>query len=172
MPERFSSTLPILTLTRPRDSQDWAELDRGPGYFTIPDGQEAGVRLFDADDSALATLIGEIKGVQSITYLNLAEGRKVSDAGLRLLAGLPQLETLNLSSTGITSTGMVVLAALTRLERLDLSFCNRITDPGLKSLRSLPNLEYLDVQGCVKLTQGGLARMNRPRLTIHRGGGR
>ncbi|MDD5368465.1 MAG: leucine-rich repeat domain-containing protein, partial [Anaerolineaceae bacterium] len=159
--QRFSTTLPVIVSVRAVGGglDDWRELDRGPGYFTIPSGQEASVRAKNIDDDDLDVLAHELAACRAVIDLILAENRKVTDEGLPALAALPWLFSLNLSSCSLSNTGMPALEALSGLRRLNLSYCNRITDLGLKSIRNLPNLEYLDLQGCVKITHGGIARL-------------
>jgi hypothetical protein len=168
--QRFSTALPVILSIREPGAglDDWRELDRGPGYFTIPSGQEASVRIKGIDDDDLETLAHDLSTCRAVKDLILAENRKVTDEGLPALAALPWLFSLNLSSCGLSNSGMPALAALTGLRRLNLSYCNRITDLGLKSIGNLPNLEYLDLQGCVKISHGGIARLRIRNLEIHR----
>ena len=44
----------------------------------------------------------------------------MTDAGLKELAGLTQLQTLNLAGTKVTDAGLKELAGLTQLQTLDL----------------------------------------------------
>jgi Leucine-rich repeat (LRR) protein len=168
-PSTFSSTHPIIVLTRPEDSGlDWQELDRGPGYFTIPAGHEVRVRIKSIDDRDLQDLVQELEGVEMLRFLDLSENRNVSNAGLARLSVLPQLTGLNLSSCSITSTGPEQLRRLPNLTHLYLSYCNRLTDAALKTLESMRNLVYVDLQGCLSITKGGLARVRRRTLEIYR----
>jgi len=98
--------------------------------------------------------------------LNLSENRAITDESLHPLKSLAHLYILNLSSCGLTSTGMPYLAELVHLTNLDLSYCNRINDLGIKKLKSLINLRTLSLQGCVKVSNAGAVRLRRPGLTI------
>ena len=166
---RFSTTLPIQVLIRPVESPgvDWQELDRGPGFFKIPAGHEAAVRIRAIDTATLEQLIREIGGCPLITSLNLSENRNVTDAALPLLKSMRQLTELNLSSCSISNRGLRELLALPGLVRLNLSYCNRITDAGLKPLKGLRRLAFLDIQGCVKITNGSVSKLRRQGLSIH-----
>lgn len=166
---RFSSSLPVIVYTRPISSgpDDWRMLDRGPGYFTIPEGEEASVRIHGIDDEGLRQLAQELAGCRAVVDLSLAENRKITDGGLEVLRALNGLSSLNVSSCNLSNTGIGILAGLRWLRRLNLSYQPRITDVGVKQLRSLDNLEYLDLQGCPKVTHGGIARLGRPGLEIH-----
>lgn len=146
---------------------EWREIDKGPGIFHLDPGDQAVVRAKNIDDRDLEKLVGEIGACPSVTYLNLSENRKITDEGMLHLARIPHLTGLNLSSCGITDTGLSRLTVLSRLATLNLSYCNRITDVGLKHLRKLNRLTYLDLQGCVKASQKGVALLERRTLTIH-----
>jgi len=166
----FDTPLPITLYLRPEgdSSSEWVESDQGPGRFTIPAESDVYLRARNIDDEDLYRLVKEIGGMVSLRYLNLAENRKITDLGLTRLAPLTGLTRLNLSSCSITSTGLQHLAVLKKLEVLDLSYCNRITDEGLRFLKSLKWLTYLDLQGCVKTTLAGIRKIERRGLTIHR----
>ena len=174
-PDHFSSRFPVVVYIRPAEDlpeawreEAWRELDRGPGYFSIPAGQVASVRIHGIDDDVLRVISAEIAPCSRVVELGLAENRRVTDAGVASLAGLAQLISLNLSSCSLTNAGMETLAGFRQLVRLNLSYCNRITDPGLRQLKSLNRLCFLDLQGCVKLTNGGVAHLRHRGLQIHR----
>jgi hypothetical protein len=165
----FSTTLPIQLLVRPLDQvgSDWQELDRGPGYFKIPAGCAAGIRIRTIDTQGLELLVKDIGSCPVIISLNLSENRNITDNGLEYLQAMRQLTDLNLSSCALTDHGIKHLLGLPQLTRLNLSYCNRITDIGIKLLRGLHRLTYLDLQGCVKISNGGVSKLRRQDLTIH-----
>ncbi len=166
----FSTTLPLQIFYRPvaQAGADWQEVDRGPGVFKIPAGNEACLRLRLINDQIVAQLVNEINGNPAVRALNLSENRNITDRGLGHVAGLRQLTELNLSSCSLTDRGLASLPALTDLARLNLSYCNRLTDVGIKQLKELRHLVYLDLQGCVKITNGGISKIRRVGLDIHR----
>jgi hypothetical protein len=165
----FSSTQPIFVLTRPAGSdQDWQDLDRGPGYFNVPEGHEVRVRIKSIDDQDLHELVKELQDVDSLRFLDLAENRNVTNSGLMRLKGLPQLTGLNISSCTVTDSGIEQLRELPRLAHLNVSYCNRLTDAALKSFEAMRHLTYVDIQGCLSITKGGLARVRRRNLTLYR----
>jgi hypothetical protein len=165
----FETDLPVMLLTRPRDGLDvdWALFDRGPGKWEMPASSEVSLHAKNIDDDDLYRLIRSLTALKNLTYLNLAENRKITDLGLSRLPALPWITRLNLSSCSITNAGLQYVAALTRLEYLNISYCNRITDEGLRALKSLNRLAYLDLQGCVKTTHAGVKKIERRGLTIH-----
>jgi hypothetical protein len=166
---RFSSTLPLIIFSRPAGSDiDWQEVDRGPGYFSIPASDEIRVRIKSINDADMVELANDLQEVQALRFLDLAENRNVTNDGLVRIKGLRQLTGLNLSSCSITNTGLSHLRELTRLAYLNLSYCSRLSDPALKTLEAMRNLTYVDLQGCLGFTNGGLARVRRRNLTIYR----
>ena len=168
---QFSSAQPVIIYTRPANMPDvdWQELDRGPGYFSVPDGHEVRVRIKGIGDEDLPALVKELQNVAELRFLDLAENRNITNDGLARLRPLAQITGLNLSSCSITSTGLEHLRGLPRLEHLNLSYCNRLTDLALKHIEAMRQLTYVDIKGCLGITKGGLARMRRRNLTIYRG---
>jgi hypothetical protein len=166
----FSSSFPVIVYQRQSEDpqQDWQEIDRGPGIFHVPPDHEVMVRIKNIDDDILYDLVREIASCPAVTFLNLAENRKVTDDGLESIKPLAQLRGLNLSSCSLNDSGIRHLTALHQLVYLNLSYCNRLTDLALKYLRALSRLTYLDLQGCVKITHAGVAHMRRRELTIHK----
>ena len=167
---RFSSTLPVIVYTRPpgQAEADWQEFDRGPGYFHIPPGREIGVRIKGIDDRAVRVLVEELRQVELLRFLDLAENRNVTDAGIARLCELKQLTSLNLSSCTVTNAGLLELKKLPRLQRLILTYCNKLNDSAIKTLESMRSLEYVDIEGCLSITRGALARVRRRDLEFFR----
>src|SRR5690606_20306317 len=64
-------------------------------------------------------------------------------ADLEFLAELPELESLRLTSCGLTNEMIVKLLHLQSLKRLDLSWNERLTHDILPTLEQLPALEEL-----------------------------
>lgn len=165
----FSSTLPIIVFSRPEGSDaDWQELDRGPGYFGIPEGHEVRVRIKSISDEDLPPLVEELQDVAKLRFLDLSENRNVTNAGLARLKGLPQITGLNLSSCSITNPGLTHLADLPNLSQLDLSYCNRLSDAALKTLEGMHNLTHVNLLGCLSVTRAAITRVRRRSLEINR----
>jgi len=164
----FSTKLEAIIFSRPVTDPpaDWREIGQGPGIFHLPEGEETSVRLRNIGDVELEEFVQEASDLKSLVMLNLSENRAITDESLHPLKNLAHLYILNLSSCGLTSTGMPYLAELVHLTNLDLSYCNRINDLGIKKLKSLINLRTLSLQGCVKVSNAGAVRLRRPGLTI------
>lgn len=147
---------------------EWVEFDKGPGRFSIPPSNEVYLRVKNIDDDDLYTLVKAVYSLSTLTTLNLAENRNITDEGLSRLAALVGLTSLNLSSCSITNRGLASLVDLKKLEHLNISYCNRVSDEGLRYLKSLNRLTFLDIQGCVKTSHAGVKRIERRGLTVHR----
>ncbi len=168
MENRFYTSFPVTLFSRPlvTPQPDWAEVETGPGYITLPEGHEYGFRIHNIDDAQLKTLVGELAGIEPLTYANLSENRKIPEKGIEHLKGLPRLTYLNLSSCDLINEALAGLQPLIHLNTLDLSFCNRMSGPALKFLRPLANLKMLNLQGCVKVKHGDIARFQKRGMVI------
>lgn len=163
----FSTRLDVTVYTRAAGSGgDWQVLGSGANTYELPEGMEIAVRMQNIGDDELEKLARDLEGCTALTYLNLAENRKITDEGLRALSKLTHLTALNLSSCSLNNPGFDNLIPLRKLEWLNLSFCNRISAGALRPLRKLTHLTYLSVQGCPKLTHADLVKFERPGLTI------
>src|SRR5207245_2591285 len=80
-----------------------------------------------------------------IISVNL-DSTKVTDAGLKELAGLKSLQSLDLMFTMVTDAGLKELAGLKSLQTLKLN-SRQVTDTGLKELAGLKNLQALSLGG-------------------------
>ena len=164
----FYCTFPVTFFSRTITSppSDWTEVETGPGPIALPENQEYGFRVHNIGDRDLKNLVAEIAEISPLTYINLSENRKITEAGLAYLSGFSDLVYLNLSSCGIKNDGMAHIQDLPNLVTLDLSYCNRLTGPALKYLRNLPKLADLNLQGCIKITNGDVARFKKRGLVI------
>eukprot|EP01122_Echinamoeba_exundans_P007872 TRINITY_DN2508_c0_g1_i1.p1 TRINITY_DN2508_c0_g1~~TRINITY_DN2508_c0_g1_i1.p1 ORF type:complete len:572 (+),score=78.98 TRINITY_DN2508_c0_g1_i1:23-1717(+) len=93
-----------------------------------------------------------IGGLTELVDLDLSMCISVSDNGLRKFASkLPKLEKLNLSGCDmLTDTAWLFLAPLTQLKNLDFSNCDNLTALYVKPFK---NLRRLDLRGCNKISQ-------------------
>ena len=98
----------------------------------------------------------ELAGLKSLQTLNLY-GTQVTDAGLKELAGLKSLQTLDLPVTQVTDAGLKELAGLKSLQTLNLAN-TKVTDAGLKELAGLKSLQALHLYH-TKVTDAGLKEL-------------
>jgi len=100
----------------------------------------------------------------TVVYFN---GTKITDAGLKELAKLQQLERLSLRDTQITDAGLKEMAKFKQLERVYLGSPN-ITDAGLKEVAKLKQLEWLHLSS-TQITKTGVAELQKalPKCRIY-----
>jgi serine/threonine protein kinase/Leucine-rich repeat (LRR) protein len=94
--------------------------------------------------------------LQSLAVVNNTS--MITPAGLKHLAGLPELIGLALVRVSISDEGVAQLKALPRLEWLDLQN-NQVTDAGLEHLKGHTRLKWLDLKGNKKVTEGGVKKV-------------
>ncbi|MGD9645330.1 MAG: protein kinase [Pirellulales bacterium] len=100
-------------------------------------------------------------GLAQLESLDLS-GTPISDAGIEHLGDCRGLRELNLSQTKVTDAGMPALAPLVSLRSLQLAGTG-LTDDGVGPLRSLVDLEQLSLAGTAvtDATAGVLSRFPR-----------
>ncbi len=147
---------------------EWQEYDSGPGIFTIPADVYLGVRAQGLHDPEIRELVNDLKAVENLRYLHLAENRGITNDGMASVGALRQLRYLNIGACDINNQGMDFLPNLVNLEYLNLSYCNRITEKAAPFVQKLTKLKYLDLQGCIKINTGGLKKFEKKGLTIYK----
>lgn len=170
---RLSTALDITLYTIPCEAvsarwAEWQEFDRGPGKFYIPDNVFLGVRAQGLHDAEFRELVNDLKPVENLRYLHLAENRGITNEGMAAAGALKQLRYLNIGACDINNQGMGFLPGLVNLEYLNLSYCNRITEKTAPFVQKLPKLKYLDLQGCIKINTGGIKKFEKKGLTIYK----
>ncbi len=86
-----------------------------------------------------------IVGMSSLAQLNLQDCQGVTDLSLIPLARLPMLQTLNLSHTRVSDSGLKIVGECLALCSLNLSKLE-VSDSGLRLLTSLTRLNTLDLR--------------------------
>jgi hypothetical protein len=84
----------------------------------------------------------------------------MTDAGLKELAKLKQLQMLDLHFTQVTGAGLKELAELQQLQTLQL-VNNRVTDAGMKGLAELNQIQTLVLED-LGLKDAGLLELTAP----------
>mmetsp|Transcript_36955 Transcript_36955/g.104292 ORF Transcript_36955/g.104292 Transcript_36955/m.104292 type:complete len:487 (-) Transcript_36955:124-1584(-) len=84
----------------------------------------------------------------TLTSLDLSYSSHFRDSDLDTLRPLTGLQTLCLSDTSISGSGMEAVSALTRLTSLDLSNCRALSAEGMQPLSTLVHLKLLNLTGC------------------------
>lgn len=88
--------------------------------------------------------LAHLAGLTNLEALNLGANPMVGSEGLKHLVSLVRLKTLYLFDTGVTDGGMEFVTKLERLELLDLSGTS-VSDEGLAHLKNLSRLQSLDL---------------------------
>jgi thiol-disulfide isomerase/thioredoxin/Leucine-rich repeat (LRR) protein len=112
-------------------------------------GRLTGLLILDLESNRITDAgMKNLSGLTKLRFVELGafhvnrEGFGVGDETLKVLAGLPALETIRLRDTKVTGAGLAALAALKSLGHLNLSG-TRIGDAGLANLKQLPSLVSL-----------------------------
>ncbi|MFN0100698.1 MAG: leucine-rich repeat domain-containing protein [Bryobacteraceae bacterium] len=146
---RDSGLVEIASLTQLRELALRQAEVKGPGLRYFVNLQSLDVTLCPVAD--LEALAG-MKGLRRLW----AGDTFVSD--LAPLAGLTELEDLDLHGTGVRDESVVHLARLRALRRLDLQGTS-ISDAAVATLEQLTNLETLNLYR-TKISNAGLARLS------------
>lgn len=108
-----------------------------------------------------------IRGLTNLEVLTLA--KPVGDAGVAEFADLVRLKVLSLRGSSITDVGLKQLKNMTQLESLNL-YHTRITEDGLKHLEALTTLQELNVNATM-VTREAVNRLKKvlPNTAIYGG---
>ena len=119
----------------------------------------------DFNDASLATLSPV---ADKLTAIDLAR-TKVTDAGLKSLAGMKNLTEVHLEGTAVTDAGLDNLTGLASLEYLNL-YGTKVTDAGAKKLTKLAKLKALYLWQTA-VTKAGAAELKKalPKTHINTG---
>jgi Leucine-rich repeat (LRR) protein len=117
----------------------------------------AGVMRAADDPSWISRLGGVVERDRSdnVIVVKLA-GRWVNDAEMVDLAALPKLERLDLSHTRISDEGLLHLRPARQIQDLNLLYAEQITDQGMNAIRDWHTLKVLNVRG-TRITDSTLA---------------
>lgn len=121
---------------------------------------EGGWAVEDArlTDAGLKTLAG--LELHELTNLSLGYNHNITDAGLSYLVPLDSIKWLGLANVpGISDAELTSIAKMTNLEGLDIRGCTRITDAGLGTIASMQYLTVVLLDGCTRVTPAGVAAL-------------
>ncbi len=146
----YETTLAGLRAAIPGSLRPITPFDRDLEYTAAIAGTDFG----DAELRKLAA-VGE-----DLVWLDLSR-TGVTDAGLKVVAEMPNLERLDLRGTAVGDEGVRTLAGLPKLETLGL-YGTGVTDAGLEALQELPSLERVYLGG-TSVTEAGREAMRQAR---------
>jgi hypothetical protein len=165
-PSALRSTPIGLSSTPPFYKIDWKSntIEAGPlmsdkDWDTVFDVmKEHQITGLNANGQMTDAALGRLPQLDFVTTLNLDGSTRVTDEGLKHLAGMPQLRELNLSGweSAITDRGLEVLRHLAELRRFQMCWPQRVTDTGAANLKFCGHLERVDLMG----TQTGDGAIN------------
>lgn len=117
--------------------------------------------LLAGDTDWIARLGGSVERDSEgrIVAVNL-RGSWINDAGMIELARLPDLERLDLSHTRISDEGMLNLKAAPKIKELKLFYSEWITDQGMTAIKEWKHLKRLDLRG-TRISDGTLDLVSR-----------
>jgi hypothetical protein len=95
-------------------------------------------------------VMARIAELDHVTTLSLGGSRQLTDDGLLHLARMPQLEKLDLSEYPggrLTDRGLEVLRHLPNLRTFDMTWQSGITDAGVANLKFCDRLEHVNLMG-------------------------
>jgi hypothetical protein len=100
-----------------------------------------------------------LAGLKRLLYLDLT-GAQVRGPGLAHLRSLPELHVVNLNNSSVTDKGIERLSHVCSLFDIDLEGCGRVTDAGLRPLANCPNLRSVGLER-THVTDAGLDALAR-----------
>lgn len=112
--------------------------------------KERRITGLDADGLMTDSVLARIAALDHVTSLSLGGSRELTDDGLLQLARMPQLERLDLSEYPggkLTDRGLEALRHLPNLRSFEMTWQGGITDAGVSNLRFCPRLERVNLMG-------------------------
>jgi hypothetical protein len=127
-----------------------AEVTETKGVFTGLSFQDC-TALTEADYKQIRTF----EGLKSLGF-----GTGFDDADLKILAGMPAVETFTTNHTNLTNEGISTLTTFKALRQLTFFHPGReFTGTGLSALATLPNLESFSLGGTDAFSDAGAAAL-------------
>lgn len=106
-----------------------------------------GIRELRSAGQVTDAVLERIAGLEGLRRLQLEGSRRVTDAGLRHIARMGRLESLNLTACRITDAGLAHVRELQSLREFQIFHHRGVSDAGLKHLRHCPKLERVELLG-------------------------
>jgi hypothetical protein len=135
---------------------EWADDETVAGLAQLR--QLKSLQLIEVPNVSSA-VFANLHDLTELRELVIFRAKQIDDRGAETLSRLYNLRELQLLDTPISDTTLVHVAGLTQLEYLDLSATN-VGDPGMEYLANLPNLKYLALRG-TKVADAGLPAIAR-----------
>jgi hypothetical protein len=91
----------------------------------------------------------ELAGLKNLKTLTIFFCDQIGDAGMKHVKGLTTLESLSLGNTSVTDDGLAELKELKKLKSLTVSGCIRMTDKAAETIKTFADLEYLSLPSTI-----------------------
>ncbi len=118
-------------------------------------GQMTGLSFKDASGLTDADF-KQIRQLEGLKMLSFAHGP--NDAQLKILAGMPAIETFTTNGSPLTDAGLATLTTFPALKNLTFFHPGKnLTGTGLEALAAMPHLASFSLGGTTKFTDPGLA---------------
>lgn len=108
--------------------------------------REKQIPALHAEGQMTDAVMDRLSQLDHITALDLSGSKEFTDSGVRYLARMPRLQTLDLSGTKITDQGLTVFRQLKDLTTVNLSW-TPMTDAGIANLSDCAHLERVELWG-------------------------
>jgi internalin A len=89
----------------------------------------------------------------------------ITDEGVKNIAGMTQLQKLELDGANVTNAGLKHLSGMKSLTNLSLSG-TKVTDEGMEELKNLPKLQFLNLYD-TKVTDTGISLLKRWKIELN-----
>jgi len=112
--------------------------------------RETGLTALHANGQMTHEALQKLARLDQVTTVNFGGTKRMTDAGLAALAGMPQLVELDLSDYpggSITDRGLAVLRHLPELRRFAICWERGISDAGIANLAACDRLENVNLLG-------------------------
>jgi len=131
----------------------------GKGFSVrVAEGRFAALESLTASDTQFGFFgLEEARRLSHLRVLDIANAFVTNEA-LEDLKACRSLHVLNISNNKFTDVGLRHLAGLTELEELQLAGCVAVTDSGLNHLRRHTQLKFLNLDG-TSCTQPAVSRL-------------
>jgi len=124
-------------------------------------GKIKGLKSLNLGDAQVTNAgLKSIAGLKDLETLDLGWTKDVGDAGLPLLTKLPNLRVLGLGGTKVTDAGLPILASIKSLKEVKLG-ATAVTDRGFASLEACKGLEKIALGKKTKVTPAAIDRLKK-----------
>jgi Leucine-rich repeat (LRR) protein len=131
--------------------------------------KQRSANVLNAGQQMTDAMLEDLSDVEHLTSIGAAGSTSVTDAGIRHLARLSNLQHLDLSGTQITDAGLTAIRRLRHLQTISLAR-TRVTDAGAAILAACDNLRVVNLSGTATGDRAIDALSGKTRLVEFRSG--